>query len=85
MGQAESKGEPKLVLVTGASGFVALNVINQLAKTHHKIRATVRNPNDKTKVDIVKRAAQGSKHPIEIVAADLTKPDSWHDACKGVE
>ncbi|CAF0808240.1 unnamed protein product [Brachionus calyciflorus] len=83
MGQSDS--QPKVVLVTGASGFVALNVIQELAKTQHKIRATVRNANDKTKVDIVKRAAQSSKFPIEIVSADLTNADSWIEACRGAD
>ncbi|CAF0869056.1 unnamed protein product [Brachionus calyciflorus] len=80
-----AESQPKLVLVTGASGFVALNVIQELAKTHHKIRATVRNINDKTKVDIVKRAAANSKYPIEIFSADLTNPDSWNEACRGAD
>lgn len=75
----------KLILVTGASGFVALNVIQQLAKLPHRLRATVRNLNDDKKVEIVKRAAKGSKHPIEIVSADLLNADSWSQACKGVE
>ncbi|CAF1052741.1 unnamed protein product [Brachionus calyciflorus] len=79
------ESQTKLVLVTGASGFVALNVIQELSKTNHKIRATVRNVNDKTKVDIIKRASNKSKYPIEIVSGDLTNPDSWIDACRGVD
>lgn len=75
----------KLILVTGASGFIALNVIEQLAKLPHRVRATVRNSKDEKKVEIVKRAAKGSKHPIEIVSADLLKADTWTQACKGVE
>lgn len=77
--------QEKLILVTGASGYIALNVIQQLAKLPHRIRATVRNLNDEKKINIVKNAANGSKHQIEIVAADLLKAETWSDACKGVE
>lgn len=77
--------QEKLILVTGASGYIALNVIQQLAKLPHRIRATVRNLKDEKKIEIVKNAANGSKHPIEIVAADLLKADTWPSACKGVE
>ncbi|RNA23968.1 NADPH-dependent aldehyde reductase ARI1-like isoform X1, partial [Brachionus plicatilis] len=77
--------QEKLILVTGSSGYIALNVIQQLAKLPHRIRATVRNLKDEKKIDIVKNAASGSKHSIEIVAADLLKADSWPEACKGVD
>lgn len=75
----------KVILVTGGSGYIALNIINQLAKLSHHIRTTIRNLNDENKVKIIKRAAEGSKNPIEIVSADLLKAESWADACKGVE
>lgn len=81
---SKTSGE-KLILVTGASGYLALNVINQLAKEPHKIRATVRNVNDKKKIEIIQNAAKGSKHPIEIVNADLLKPETWQKVCSGVE
>ena len=80
-----SSTKPKTILVTGASGFVALNVIHELAKSPNKIRATVRNLNDEKKIQVVKRAANGLKYPIEFVYADLLKPDTWNDACKDVE
>lgn len=77
--------QEKLILVTGASGYIALNVIQQLSKLPHRIRATVRNLKDEKKIQLVKKASNGSKHPVEIVAADLLKADSWLNACKGVE
>ncbi|CAF0904378.1 unnamed protein product [Brachionus calyciflorus] len=57
----------------------------KLSKTAHRIRATVRNVNDKTKVDIIKRASDKSKYPIQLVSADLTNADSWIEACRGVD
>jgi len=47
MGQKAST--PHRVLVTGASGYIALHVINQLLKDGHKVRGTVRNLKDEKK------------------------------------
>ncbi|RNA12384.1 NADPH-dependent aldehyde reductase ARI1-like isoform X1 [Brachionus plicatilis] len=77
--------QEKLILVTGASGFIALNVIQQLSQLPHRVRATLRNLKDEKKLEIVRKAATGSKHPIEIVSADLLKADTWNEACKGVD
>ena len=80
-----SSAVPKQLLVTGAGGYVGLNVIKLLAKEPHKIRASVRNVDDKKKTGPIEKAAAGSKFPVEFVAADLLKPDSWGVAVKGVE
>ena len=80
-----SSAASKTVLVTGAGGYIGLNVIHLLAKEPHKIRAAVRNADDSKKVDPIKKAATGSKFPIEFVSADLLKPETWSDAVKGVE
>ena len=80
-----SSASSKTVLVTGAGGYIGLNVINILAKEPHKIRAVVRNLNDAKKVDPIRKAAKDSKFPIEFVSADLLKPETWSEAVKGVE
>ena len=77
--------KPKLVLVTGAGGYLGLNIINLLAKEPHKIRVSVRNKNDKSKTDIIQNAAKGIKNPIEFVEADLLNPESWNKALDGVK
>lgn len=81
----KTETSPKVILVTGAGGYVALNVIHLLAKEPHRIRAALRNVNDKKKVESVQRAAHGSKYPVEFVYGDLLNANSWIEACKGVE
>lgn len=37
-------------LVTGASGFIASHVVQQLLETGHQVHATVRSTKNKTKI-----------------------------------
>ena len=77
--------ESKLVLVTGGGGYLALHVISQFVKEGHRVRTTVRNLNDKSKIDSIENAAKGAKTPVEFFAADLLKPETWADAVKGCD
>ena len=56
----------KKYLVTGASGYIAIHVINLLLKEGHSVRGTIRSLNDKEKVDGLKKLG-----PIELVEANL--------------
>ena len=42
-------GEGKLVLVTGASGFIAAHIIQQLQKEGYRVRGTVRSLKNEVK------------------------------------
>ena len=75
----------KLILVTGGSGYLGLNLIHLLAKENHRVRVSVRSLNDKKKIEIISNAAKGAKIPLEFVEADLLKADSWDNALKSVE
>ena len=77
--------ESKQVLVTGGGGFLALHVINQFVKEGHKVRTTVRNLDDKSKIASIRNAAKDGKNPIEFFAADLLKPDTWVNAVNGCD
>lgn len=46
--------ENKLVLVTGASGFLAGHIINILLEKGYKVRGTVRSLKDNNKVNHIK-------------------------------
>jgi dihydroflavonol-4-reductase len=74
-----------LVLVTGASGFVANHVILKLLARGHQVRGTVRST---AKGDALK-ATLGKHDPraagIELVMADLSSDAGWADAVKGCE
>jgi dihydroflavonol-4-reductase len=65
----------KTVLVSGASGFIAGHVIEQLLAAGHTVTGTVRNPADTAK-NAHLHAMQGAER-LTLVAADLTAPDPF--------
>eukprot|EP01087_Luapelamoeba_hula_P018004 TRINITY_DN5737_c1_g1_i2.p1 TRINITY_DN5737_c1_g1~~TRINITY_DN5737_c1_g1_i2.p1 ORF type:complete len:410 (+),score=72.87 TRINITY_DN5737_c1_g1_i2:69-1232(+) len=72
------------VCVTGATGFIAGHVIEQLLEAGYNVRATVRNSSDTNKYAHLTRLAQQYKQQtLEFVSADLGKPGSFDDAVKG--
>jgi nucleoside-diphosphate-sugar epimerase len=71
------------VLVTGASGFIALHCVLQLLQRGYRVRGTVRN---KSREKEVRQAMEGNVEAgdrLEIVEADLTKDEGWADAVRG--
>ena len=70
----------KKYLVTGASGFIAMHVINQLLKEGQSVRGTIRSLNDKEKVDALKKLGS-----VELAEANLDDAESWKRAVKGVD
>jgi dihydroflavonol-4-reductase len=75
----------KPILVTGASGFVALHTIIQLLQQGYKVRATLRTLSREAEV----REAVGKhveiKDNLEIVGADLTQDSGWDKVMQGCE
>jgi len=67
-------------LVTGANGYIATHVIDQLLKQGHHVRGTVRSLNDKAKVDELKKLG-----PIELIEANLLDDASIKRAVKGID
>ncbi len=63
------------VLVSGASGFIAGHVIEQLLAAGHQVTGTVRNPTDGTKTAHL-RAMAGAER-LSLVAADLMSADPF--------
>lgn len=71
------------VLVTGASGFIALHCVLQLLQQGYRVRGTVRSRSREAEV---REAMQGNVEVgdrLDIVEADLTKDDGWADAVRG--
>jgi dihydroflavonol-4-reductase len=64
-----------MVLVSGATGFIAAHIIKQLLEAGHQVRGTVRNPNNAASVDFLK-ALPGAER-LELVAADLNTPGAF--------
>lgn len=66
-----------VVLVTGASGFIASHIIKLLQEQGYKVRGTVRSLQDEDKVKRLNELCPEAENKLEIVEADLTKPESW--------
>ncbi|CAG1017018.1 NADPH-dependent methylglyoxal reductase [Anaerolineales bacterium] len=75
----------KPILVTGASGFVALHAIIQLLQQGYKVRATLRTLSRELEV----REAVGKqveiKDSLEIVGADLNQESGWDKIVENCE
>ena len=67
------------VLVTGASGYLAMHVVKQLVDSgEYIVRGTVRSLANETKVKPLKElSSENDKYPLELVEADLTKEETW--------
>jgi uncharacterized protein YbjT (DUF2867 family) len=83
---AHSYKQADLVLVTGANGFIAQHVVDQLLArpTGPRVRATVRS--DGTAKQITSFYADlFAKGRLEVVVIpDIAKPGAFDDAVKGV-
>ena len=72
-----------LVLVTGASGYIAAHVIKQLhEKGTYRIRGTVRDASNEAKTKPIRELLPGGES-IELVSANLTSGEEWKAAVKG--
>uniref|UniRef100_A0A6T6C865 NAD-dependent epimerase/dehydratase domain-containing protein n=1 Tax=Compsopogon caeruleus TaxID=31354 RepID=A0A6T6C865_9RHOD len=73
---------PALVVVTGASGFVGSHICATLLESGYRVRATVRNLHDPSKVDHLRRMGSG----IEFVhVEDMAEPNAFDIALQGAD
>jgi len=70
----------KTVAVTGASGYVAGEVIKQLLEKGYSVRGTVRSIKDETKV----KHLTDTFHGLQLFEADLLKEGSFDECFAGV-
>ena len=70
------------VLVTGATGFIALHCIDQLLKAGHSVRGTLRTMSRSSEVC---EAAGEFSDRLEFAYADLTGDDGWIEAAHGCD
>ncbi len=72
-----------LVLVTGASGFIAKHCIAELAKAGYSVRGTVRDlaSADQVREALARAGADASR--VSFAAADLTRDEGWDAAVAG--
>lgn len=76
--------DEKPVLVTGASGYIALHVVQQLLQAGHTVRGTLRSP---AREDELRKALgdAGSADKLSFVIADLTADAGWVEAVAGCD
>jgi dihydroflavonol-4-reductase len=75
----------KPILVTGASGFIAIHTIVQLLQQGYKVRGTVRSMKKEAEVrESVARFVQNHA-PLELVVAELNQDAGWQEAFQDVE
>ncbi|KAL3213527.1 hypothetical protein MRX96_051669 [Rhipicephalus microplus] len=74
-----------LVLVTGASGFIALHVVRALLKQGFRVRGTVRDAQNDRKTKPLRTCYPEAQHPVELAEADLLDDAGWADAVKGCQ
>ncbi len=78
------RDESELVLVTGASGYIATHIVQQLLQLNYRVRGTVRSLSNKQKVEPLHNLCNTKpKHALELVEADLNDETSWIEAVKG--
>lgn len=71
-----------LVLVTGASGFIASHIVKQLQEEGYRVRGTLPSLQDEEKVKQLNELCPEAQFKLELVEADLGKPESWEPAVK---
>jgi len=70
------------VLVTGASGFIAMHCILQLLEQGYRVRGTLRTPSREAKLRQTFAKHTNADDKLEFVTTDLTKDEGWDDAAK---
>ncbi len=76
-----------LVCVTGANGFIASHLVRDLLQAGFRVRGTVRDPDDASKTDHLRRiaAAADAADRLELVRGDLLQPGSFDRALAGCD
>jgi len=72
-----------LVLVTGATGYIAGHCIRELLEHGYRVRGTVRSLVNPAKTEHLRRIAAQLGGSLELVEADLTSDRGWRDAVAG--
>jgi len=68
------------VLVTGASGFIAMHCILQLLERGYKVRGTLREPTREAGLRKTFAKHLSADDRLEFLTADLQKKEGWDDA-----
>ena len=72
------------VLVTGASGYIALHTIYQLLQKNYQVRGTIRNSAKKNEIHEALQKKGCSIENLDLVEVDLLKDQGWDQAFEDV-
>lgn len=77
----------KVIVVTGATGFIAKHVIAQLLDLGFVVRATLRNLNKQQQVrqTIASMCSEQALERFELVSCDLLEDEGWKEAMEGAD
>jgi dihydroflavonol-4-reductase len=76
----------KKVVITGITGFVGSHICDYFLKDgSFDVRGTVRDKNNENKLAPLKKAYGENFNKLEIVEADLLKPETIDEAIKGCD
>ncbi|MBI9041817.1 SDR family oxidoreductase [Lutibacter sp.] len=64
------------ILLAGATGYLGSFVLNALIENQNQVLAIVRNPN---------KLKNNNENFLEVKQAEVTKPDTLRDICKGID
>ncbi|XP_071496388.1 uncharacterized protein [Diadema antillarum] len=78
-----ASGNGEKVLVTGASGYIASHIVQQLLEAGYKVRGTVRSLSNAAKVEPLRKLCPNASSDLELIEADLTKDEGWKEAVAG--
>lgn len=71
--------------VTGATGYIAVELVKQLLAKGYNVRGTVRSTKDKSKVSSLDALAKALPGTLELFEADLLQEGSFDEAVKGAD
>ncbi len=74
-----------IVLVTGASGFVAMHCILKLLEKGYMVRGTLRSPEREAGLRKTFKKHTSFDDRLEFFTANLTNDDGWDEAVKGCQ
>jgi len=78
-----SKQPATRVCVTGATGYIASHLIKALLEKGYQVRGTVRDLGNAEKTKHLHEFAASSEGGLELVEADLMRPQDWDGVLEG--